>query len=172
MPGWVTPDRRGAHWASTTLWRFFTAYKERHPGPLALVLAGQVVDRPPDHPDLIVPGPVDEDLKWGLMAGSLGLVSPSAMESFSLVAVEAWSAGVPVLVNGQCAATVEHCVRSGAGLWYCGFAEFEVALSRLTGDRDLATELAARGRRYVDHNFKWPVVLERYRRFVEGVLAR
>ena len=29
------------------LWRYFRAYKERHPGPLRLVLVGQVVD-PPD----------------------------------------------------------------------------------------------------------------------------
>ena len=30
------------------LWRYFRAYKERHPGDLRLVLVGQIVD-PPDH---------------------------------------------------------------------------------------------------------------------------
>ena len=155
-----------------TLWRFFLAYKERHPGPLALVLAGQVVDRPPDHPDLIVPGPIDEATKWGLMAGAEALISPSAMESFSLVLVEAWLAGVPVVVNGHCAATVEQCVRSGGGLWYSRFAEFDVALSRLMSDRELARGLAERGRRFAESNFDWPIVIERYRRFVEGVHAR
>ena len=155
-----------------TLWRFFVAHKERHPGPLALVLAGQVVDRPPDHSDLIVPGPISEATKWGLMAGSLALVSPSAMESFSLVVVEAWLSGVPVLVNGRCAATVEQCVRSGGGLWYSRFAEFDVAVSRLMSDRRLGEGLARRGRRFVDANFRWPVVLERYQRFLEAVDAR
>ena len=161
-------DQKG----SGALWRFFLAYKERHPGPLALVLAGQVVDRPPDHPDLVLTGPVDEDVKWGLLTGSSALVSPSAMESFSLVVVEAWSAGVPVLVNAQCAATVEHAVRSGGGLWYGGFAEFEAALSRLTTDGALACALAGAGRRYVDANFQWPVVLARYRSFLDGALGR
>lgn len=154
------------------LWRFFLAYKERHPGPLALVFAGQVVDRPPDHPDLVVTGPVDEATKWGVMAGSQALISPSAMESFSLVVVEAWTAGVPVVVNGRCAATVEQCVRSGGGLWYSRFAEFDVALSRLMLDRQLGAVLARRGRRYVEANFHWPVVLDRYRRFAESVQAR
>ena len=155
-----------------TLWRFFVAHKERHPGPLALVLAGQVVDRPPDHPDLIVPGPVDEATKWGLMAGSKALISPSAMESFSLVLVEAWLAGVPVVVNGRCAATLEQCMRSGGGLWYSRFAEFDVALSRLMADGRLASGLAERGRRFAEANFDWPVVLQRYQRFVEGVCDR
>jgi glycosyltransferase involved in cell wall biosynthesis len=155
-----------------SLWRFFLAHKERHPGPLALVLVGQVVDRPPDHPDLVVTGPVDEDTKWGLLAGSEGCISPSAMESFSLVVVEAWSAGVPVLVNGRSPATVEHCVRSGGGLWYGGFAEFEAALTRLTADRVLAGGLAAAGRRYVDANFQWPVLIDRYRRFLDELPGR
>ena len=31
--------------------------------------------------------------------------------------------------------------------------------------------LAARGRLYVDGNFRWPIVIERYRRLVEAVAA-
>jgi glycosyltransferase involved in cell wall biosynthesis len=155
-----------------SLWPFFLAYKQRHPGPLALVLAGQVVDRPPDHPDLVVPGTVSEDQKWGLYAGAEAYVHPSAMESFSLVVVEAWVAGRPVLVNGSCHATVEHCSRSGGGLWYSGFAEFEAALDRLVGDERLRAVLAGRGRRYVEANFAWPNLLERYERFVTKVAER
>lgn len=154
------------------LWRFFLAHKRRHPGPLALVLAGQVVDRPPDDPDIVVTGPVDEDLKWGLLSGSLALVNPSAMESFSLVVVEAWSAGVPVVVNGQCPATLEHCTRSGGGLWYSGFAEFDVVMTRLAADAALRGDLAAAGRRYVDANFQWPVLLDRYERFLAAAGER
>ncbi|HZU73054.1 MAG TPA: glycosyltransferase family 4 protein [Acidimicrobiales bacterium] len=155
-----------------SLWPFFVAYKERHPGPLALVLAGQVVDRPPDHPDLVVPGPVSDELKWSLYAGAEAYVHPSAMESFSLVCVEAWMAGAPVMVNGTCHATVEHCARSGGGLWYRGFAEFEAALDRLLGDSALRGALAGRGREYVEANFAWPALLDRYERFVGRVADR
>jgi glycosyltransferase involved in cell wall biosynthesis len=160
------------HKGCRALWRFFLAYKERHPGPLALVFAGQVVDRPPDHRDIVVAGPVDEAVKAGLMAGSVALVSPSALESFSLVLVEAWSAGVPAMVNRACEATLEQCRRSGAGLWFAGYGEFEAALDRLLGDHELRALLAIRGRRFVAANFEWPVVLERYRQFAQGVANR
>ena len=63
------------------------------PGPLALVLVGPVVDRPPAHPDIVVAGRVDEADKWGLLRGARALVSPSPYESFSLVLLEAWIGG-------------------------------------------------------------------------------
>ena len=146
--------------------RYFLEYKRRNPGPLALVLLGQVVDAPPASPDIITPGLVDEELKWSAMRGADLLVSPSANESFSLVLLEAWLAGTPVLVNGACGATVEHCRFSGGGLWFRGYAEFEVSLDRLLGDARLRSSLAAAGARYVDDRFRWPVLVRRYAAFL------
>ncbi|MGH9063213.1 MAG: glycosyltransferase family 4 protein [Acidimicrobiales bacterium] len=149
--------------------RYFLTYKERRPGPLALAFVGQVVDRPPVHPDIVVTGPVGEPAKWGILEGATALVSPSAMESFSLVMIEGWSAGVPAVVNGACLATREHCERSGGGLWFSGYAQFEGVLDRLLADPGLRRTLAERGQTYVDANFRWPVVLDRYQRFLLGV---
>ena len=115
------------------------------PGPLALVVAGPVVDPPPPAPDVLVAGPVDEPAKWGLLRGADAFVHPSAYEAFSLALVEAWAAGRPVLVNARCAATREHCERSGGGLWFDGYAAFEAALDRLLGDDDLREAMARRG---------------------------
>ncbi|HET9732493.1 MAG TPA: glycosyltransferase family 4 protein [Acidimicrobiales bacterium] len=157
---------------AVALARAFAAYKDRHPGPLTLVYAGQVVESLPERADIVVAGPVDEDVKWGLLAGSLALVSPSAYESFSLVVLEAWAAGVPVLVNRRCEATMEHCRRSGGGLAFGGAVELEAALDRLTGDAPLRALLAGRGRRYVDEHFAWPVLVDRYCRFAQKVAAR
>jgi glycosyltransferase involved in cell wall biosynthesis len=75
----------------------FTAYKERHPGPLRLVLAGPVVDPPAARSDVDIVGPVSEDDKWDLLAGAVALVSPSPWEAFSLAVAESWSARTPVL---------------------------------------------------------------------------
>lgn len=150
----------------------FLAYKRRRPGPLALVFVGPVVDRPPTHPDIVVTGPLNEGAKWAILEGAVALVSPSALESFSLVVVEAWSAGTPVLVNGRCEPTREHCERSGGGLWFWDYASFEVVLDVLLADGTLRRALAERGQRYVEANFTWPVVIERYQRFVEGVAQR
>ena len=147
----------------------FAAYKRRRPGSLALVFAGPVVHPPAPHPDVVVAGRVDEATKWGLLRGAVALLSPSAYESFSFVVLEAWSAGVPAIVHAACAATREHAEASGAGLVFDGYLAFEVILDRLLSDRDLAVTLAARGRTYVDNNFRWPDVIDRYRRLVEAV---
>jgi glycosyltransferase involved in cell wall biosynthesis len=153
------------------LWRFFLAYKGRRPGPLALVLAGPIIDPPPSHPDIVVTGAVSEAVKWGLLRRAEALVSPSPLESFSLVMAEAWSVGRPVIVNARCEATMEGVHLSGAGLHFGGYAEFETDLDRLSAQPELAGELGRRGRAYVSAHLAWPVVLGRYRDFVHGVLS-
>ncbi len=149
----------------------FAAYKQRHPGPLRLVLAGPVVEPPPQHPDIDVVGPVSEAQKWALLEGAVALVSPSPWEAFALVVAEAWSAEIPVVVNAGCAATVEHCRRSGGGLSFAGFGEFEAEVERLSRDEELRRRLGANGRAYVDRWFRWPRVIDRYATFVESVVA-
>jgi glycosyltransferase involved in cell wall biosynthesis len=149
------------------LQRFFAAYKRRHPGPLALVFAGSVVHPPDPHPDVFVTGPLSEDLKRSALAGASVFVHPSGYESFSIVLLEAWAAGRPVLVNARCGPTTEHVRRSGAGLTYGGYAGFELALDRLLHDQALAAAMGAAGERYVEKNFAWPVVIQRYGRWLE-----
>lgn len=150
----------------------FAAYKDRRPGPLKLVFVGQVVDRPAERPDVVVAGMVDEAVKWGAYAASTALVQPSPYESFSLVLVEAWLAGAPVVVNAACAATREHAARSRGGLWFSTYPEFEVAVERLTGDDALRARLAARGRSYAQARFSWPALLHRYAQFMSSCVVR
>lgn len=157
---------------TSILARFFATWKERMPGPAALVIAGPVADGPPPHPDVIVTGSVDEATKWGLLRGAHALVSPSAYESLSLVVLEAWSVGTPVLVNGACATTRRHCTLSGGGLWFEGFGTFEVAVERLLADEDLRSALGAAGNVYVEERYRWPAVLRRYTSFLERVAER
>ncbi len=154
---------------TSMLARFFTAWKERNPGPLALVFAGPVVDGPLAGPDVFVAGSVDEATKWGLLRGARALVSPSAYESLSLVVLEAWSVGTPVLVNGACPTTRRHCATSGGGLWFEGFGAFECAVGRLVADDHLCAEMGAAGSAYVEARYTWPAVLDRYTSFLERV---
>ena len=171
-PTLVCLGRVDGHKGTTLLAGYFAHYKERHPGPLRLVLAGPVVDAPPPHPDIEVLGPVSEDEKWALLSDARALVSPSPWEAFSLVVAEAWSARTPVLVNAGCAATVEHCRRSGGGVSFSGYGEFEVAVDRLVGDVAFGEALGRRGRAYVDARYRWPHVVGRYAGFVESVVAQ
>jgi glycosyltransferase involved in cell wall biosynthesis len=169
-PYLVCLGRVEGHKGSRLLASLFAAYKRRHPGPLRLVFAGPVVEAPDSHPEIDVLGPVDEATKWALLGAAVSLVSPSPWEAFSLVLAEAWSARVPVVVNAACAATSEHCRRSGGGLAFDGYGTFEVIVDRITTDGALRAELGGLGRSYVDRNFRWPVIVERYARFVQRVV--
>ena len=152
---------------------YFAAYKERHPGDLALAFVGPVSDKAPDHPDIVVTGTVSEADKWDILAGAPGLWShPSAYESFSLVLLEAWTVGVPVLVNAACAATMEHCRRSGGGP-LVRLLPVVRGGRRSTGRRPgLRSRWARPGRRYTARYYRWPSIIDRYTRFLEGVVAR
>jgi glycosyltransferase involved in cell wall biosynthesis len=146
---------------------FFRAYKERQRGTLRLVLVGQVVDQPEPSEDIVVTGMVDDATKWDLLRGARALVSPSPFEAFSLTVVEAFSAGVPVLVNALCGPTREHCEQSGGGLWFGDFEEFEAGVGRLTTDDAVHETMRRNGRHYVETNYTWPVILDRYCGFLE-----
>jgi glycosyltransferase involved in cell wall biosynthesis len=171
-PYLVSVGRVDEHKGSKMLASYFATYKERHPGPLALILVGPVAATLDPHPDIVIAGTVSEADKWDIVRDALVAISPSALESFSLVVVEAWVDRVPVVVNGACGPTREHCEQSGGGLWFGSYPEFEAVLDRLLADADLRALLGARGRAYVDTHFKWPVLIARYARFLDGVVAR
>jgi glycosyltransferase involved in cell wall biosynthesis len=155
---------------TTMVARFFGASRTRTRRSLRLVFAGPVVDRPSAEPGVVVAGPVDEPTKWGLLRGAEALIAPSPNESLSIVLLEAWAVGTPVLVNGACRVTVDQCVRSGGGLWFDGFATFDVALDRVCEPR-LHARLGTAGRAFVARRYSWPMVTERYTRFLERVAA-
>jgi glycosyltransferase involved in cell wall biosynthesis len=157
---------------TTLLARWFAAYKQRRPGPLALALIGPVGDAPDPHPDVVVPGIVDDAVKWGALRGARALVSPSPYESFSVVLIEGWLAGLPALVNATCHPTTEHCWRSGGGIPFGGYAEFEAALDRLERDPALAAALGRAGRAYAERHYSWPRLIARYHEFLTVVADR
>jgi len=171
-PYLVSVGRVDEHKGSVMLAAFFATYKQRHPGPLALALVGPVSARIPDHPDVVVTGTVDEADKCDIVRDALVSVSPSALESFSLVVLEAWQLGVPVVVNATCGPTREHCERSGGGLWFDSYRQFEAVLDCLLADAALRRRLGAAGRAYVGTHYQWPVLIERYAGFLDQVVAR
>jgi glycosyltransferase involved in cell wall biosynthesis len=156
---------------SVELFDFFTAYKRRNPSDLALVVVGDPVEPMPPHPDIFITGFVPEPRKRAAMAGSLALVQPSYFESFSLVLVEAWALAKPALVQGRCDVLDGHARRSGGGIPYRGFAEFEAALDWLLADPALAAALGAAGRAYVERRYDWDRIIARYEVFLERIGA-
>ena len=151
---------------------YFLTMQERTPSDLALVIVGEQIQEIPDHPDIVCTGFVDEDVKRSAIAGATALVHPSYFESFSMVLTEAWAAGRPAIVNGRCPVLEGQVRRSGGGLPYRGFAEFEAAVQAVAGDPALARGLGDAGRRYVDRMYRWDTVIERYETFLELVATR
>ncbi len=77
-------------------------------------------------------GFVSEEDKFDGVAASDVLVMPSYYESLSIVALEAWAIGTPVLANAKCDVLKGQCLRSNAGLFYENADEFVEALSWFT----------------------------------------
>lgn len=152
--------------------RFFAEYKHRNPGSLRFVLAGDPLVDLPDHPDIQVVGFLDEEMKRSALAGCVAMIQPSYFESFSIVLCEAWLQGRPALVQGRCEVLAGQARRSGGAIPYQGYAEFEAGLDLLVGNRRLADEMGAGGRRYVEDRYRWDAVVDGVESTIELARAR
>ncbi len=168
----VSVGRVDEHKGSSMLAAFFTTYKKRHPGPLALALVGPRAASIPEDEDIVLTGSVSEADKCDIVRDAMISISPSALESFSLVVLEAWEQSVPVLVNATCDPTREHCERSGGGLWFGSYREFEAVMDRLCADAALRALLGTRGHAYVQRYYQWPALIRRYAAFLTSVRRR
>jgi glycosyltransferase involved in cell wall biosynthesis len=150
--------------------RLFADYRrlrEESPETPDLVLVGRPALAIPDHPGIRHLGFVGEEEKFALVASCDVLLMPSRYESLSVIVLEAWAMGRPVLVNSACRVLEGQCVRSGGGLFYRGYAEFAAALRLLGSDPNLRETLGAAGRDYVRREYDWDVVESRTSRFLE-----
>ena len=114
-------------------------------------------------------GVVTEAEKLAGIARARALVMPSRHESLSMVVLEAWMMGRPVLVNGDCEVLRGQVLRAGGGLYYRRYEEFAAALDLLLDRPDLADTLGAQGREYFEANYAWPRIMERYDRLLARV---
>jgi hypothetical protein len=87
---------------------------------------------------------------------------PSYYESLSMVALEAWALGKPVLANGRCDVLKGQCIRSNAGLYYESYEEFVEALYSLESNGPLNSRLGRNGREFFRQHYTWPVIERKY----------
>jgi len=108
--------------------------------------------------------------KQQLLRHALYLCQPSTNESFSIVLMEAWMVGTPVVVHAQCAVTRHHVVESGGGL-YLSSAEDLAGITRFFVEKpDARKLLSEKGRCYVEREYSWEAVLKRFDSVVAGLL--
>jgi glycosyltransferase involved in cell wall biosynthesis len=153
------------------LFHFFRRYLKESGSSLQLVLVGGKTMEIPDDPAISYAGFLSEEEKWSALAGAEFLIMPSELESLSMVTLEAWAAGKPVLVNGQCDVLRGQCQRSNAGLYFTNYYEFREAAALLEQDRELCDGLGRNGRRYYQNHYRWEVIEDKYNRLL-GALVR
>jgi glycosyltransferase involved in cell wall biosynthesis len=100
--------------------------------------------------------------KYDCFAAASFFCLPSLYESFSIVMMEAWLAGTPVVVYEPCEVTKEHCRDSNGGLFFADYDEFAEIASELHRNKDLRGQLAANGKNYVLANYTWDRVCSRF----------
>ena len=158
----VYVGRIDANKGCAELFAFFAKYSETIARPLDLVLIGTPVIPIPRHPRIRHLGHVDDQDKFDTMAGARALVMPSYYESLSMVTLEAWALGRPVLANAKCDVLLGQCRRSNAGLYYEDAEEFACALEVLLANDSIADALGRNGRAYFARHYSWPVIERKY----------
>ena len=114
-------------------------------GRLQLVLIGKSLLPIPKHPRIHHLGFLDDRQKFDAMAAADVLIMPSYFESLSMVALEAWALGKPVLANGRCDVLKGQAIRSNAGLYYENVREFAEALDAIVSKPSLPQTLGRNG---------------------------
>ena len=140
----------------------FIAYASRAPRGLDLVLVGSKHLEIPSHPRIKHLGFLPDADKFDALAASDVLIMPSPYESLSMVTLEAWALGKPVLVNGACDVLRGQVIRSGGGLYYENLDEFCEGLFRLEASGPVGATLGRHGREYFRRHYTWPVIERKY----------
>ena len=144
------------------LFDYFQRYAFTFPRGLDLVLVGKPIMPVPKHHRIHHLGYLSDEDKFDALAAADLLIMPSYFESLSMVALEAWALGRPVLANGRCDVLKGQCIRSNAGLYYESYEEFAETLYSLESNGPLHARLGRNGREYFVRHYAWPVIEKKY----------
>jgi glycosyltransferase involved in cell wall biosynthesis len=144
------------------LFDYFSRYAAMNPQGLDLVLVGSKVLEVPAHPRIRYAGFLSDEDKFDAIAAADVLIMPSQYESLSMVALEAWALGRPVLANGHCDVLRGQVIRSNGGLYYDSFEEFAEALYALEAAGPIGGPFGQNGRDFFRRHYAWPVIERKY----------
>jgi glycosyltransferase involved in cell wall biosynthesis len=133
-------------------------------GDATLMLMGVKLMPLPDDPHVRFAGTLPDEERMRALEAATVVVVPSPYESLSLLALEAFAVGTPVLANARAAVLVDHCRKSNAGLFYADRWEFEEGVKLLLKDEALRQSMGRNGKAYVSQHYKWSTILNKYER--------
>lgn len=120
---------------------------------IKLVCLGQGPMKLPARPWLIDAGFVTEQEKRNILAGALALVNLSRNESLSIVVLEAWALGVPVIVDAGCAVLCEQVNRCAGGIIVQDAEQLANVVHHWLANPAAATERGEAGKRLVEQEY-------------------
>jgi glycosyltransferase involved in cell wall biosynthesis len=153
------------------LFEYFHSYAADG-GGASLVLMGVKLMPLPEEPFVRFAGLLSDTERGHALEAATVVVVPSPLESLSLLALEAFSVGTPVLANARSEVLVDHCLASNAGLFYADRDEFVGCLDALVRDERLRAALGRNGRDYVQTHYRWDVILSKYERMFGRLKGR
>ncbi|XDD50396.1 glycosyltransferase family 4 protein [Leptospira sp. WS92.C1] len=155
---------------------WFIEWKKVTKLPYKLKIVGKIASKIPnkilENLDIEFLGFVEEKKKIDLILDCKFLINSSPMESFSIVLMEAWLLGKPVLVNGKSDVLKGHCLRSNGGLFYCDRKSFFATLEYLLNHPEESAEMGKNGKRYVEQNFNPDAVKKKLLRLIEKTIQK
>ena len=143
------------------LFEYFSSYVEAG-GDAALFLMGTKLMPIPEEPWVRFPGVLSDQERLQALEAATVVIVPSPFESLSLLALEAFAVGTPVLANERSEVVAQHCRASNAGLYYGERDEFVAALTLLMEDERLRKAMGRNGREYVRRNYRWDIIIGKY----------
>ena len=142
---------------------YFSSYVQEG-GEASLALMGVKLMPLPEEPFIRFAGRLSDQERLQALEAATVVVVPSPYESLSLLALESFAVGTPVLANARSEVLVDHCHRSNGGLYYADRDEFTECLRLLVADHRLRAGMGRNGRHYVKQNYRWDVILGKYER--------
>lgn len=151
--------------------QYFEQYKKNNENAVKLVLigGGNVVIPEDVKNDVYDLGFVDIQDKYNAYTAAEMLCQPSLFESFSIVIMESWIAGRPVLVNKNCAVTDNFVRETGGGYSFENYESFEDAVNNILDNPQMARKMGQDGKAFVLDNFNWDVIVKRLIDFFEDL---
>ncbi len=128
-------------------------YERERPGRFQFVFAGQGEVQIPKAAWAQDRGRVTEEEKHALLAHAAALVQLSHQESLSLVALEAWAQGTPVIVNENCAVLHGQVARAQGGRAVRGYESFAETLDDLWERPEAWRTFGVQGRDFVARTY-------------------
>ncbi len=140
---------------------YFSSYVQDG-GDASLVLMGIKLMPLPEEPFIKFAGRLSDQERLQALEAATVVVVPSPYESLSLLALESFAVGTPILANARSEVLVDHCHNSNAGLYYADRDEFVECLKLIIADHRLRAAMGRRGRHYVRQNYRWDVIIGKY----------